>query len=656
MLLTYLAPLKSICVETSMNKIISTALLSAVLLNVSAVQALTINGSTTTGGVTHFPATTITLTAADDAATLIVESTAQKATINVNVLDNDINGDVAALINSSVGQYGYIVGGISAEGALTYQVDLNNPAVQNLLSTPGAQPLKDTFIYKVNAASPNEHLSGQATITINIVAGYVVTPKAYDLVESIVVEDAIAATSTTSGTSTTTVIPASTVTGNLKDYNNGLSNTTDTSLRYQILDNLYGKYGYLTFSTSTNAFVYTLNTSFSEVQALRNSGNALTDIFNYSVTNKNNVSATAKIMINIVSSGKETSTDNVEIENNNKFNFATPLNNEQYMRGNLMNSSDRDWYYINSSGNEIINFELCPQGFACNNQKAWVMYIFDGDKLTQAMESATIPLYLRRDDTGAILDTTNYNHMYLLYNSGVFDDALLGVIDPCYGTKTAVDIGTGTFPPGSTRNYFVAISSPLQRSGSGDSKESTCSVGNIMLTEAGPSFDEQTSPSTTTSTVGNTSSTTTSTTKKVTTTREYIAIFPNSDDQYTFKVSRTGISPIATKTSKDEAVYSAASGSALVPKVRVNDQLFSVQLQQAITPKSAKSTFSFGITGAQLLNDQLSPNAYVGTYNPANNIVKLPKVTDQATNQSFSVDLRYKPDNTLELLSVTPIK
>ncbi|MEQ1637998.1 MAG: VCBS domain-containing protein [Methylococcales bacterium] len=613
-------------------------------LTSEATITVTIVGTTNALGV---------VTAVNDNASLIVDSATTNPTVSLNVLGNDINADKATLISSSVGQYGALDGGLSSDGKLTYRVNLN--AVQKLLGT-GAS-LSDTFTYRANGKSPNDKVSSQATVTINIVAGNIVPFKAADFIESIVAEDAIPATS---AAPTPTTAAAGTVTGNLKDYNVGLLNLTDTNLSAAILSSQFGKYGYLQFSSSTNKFSYTLNTGVSEVQALRNSGNALQDVFRYSITDRYGVSAQANIIINIVSNREYVSTDNVEIENNNKSSLATPLNSGASMRGNLMNSSDRDWYVINSSGNEIINLQLCPQGFACSAQKAWVMYVFDADKLTKEIEEATVDLYRRRDDkplepTGIYpqeLPGSPSDHMYLLYRSRKFDDALVGVIDPCFGTKNSVDISATTPPPGKTKNYLVAISSPLQHDGEA-SDTKPCGSGSVILKKPGPSFDEPAPPTTTTTPT----STTTTNTKTVTTTDEYIAVLPNSDDQYTFQVTRSGVSPAATKSFKDDAVYSARTGTVDIPKVRVDDQLFSVQLQQTATGKSANNMPSFGIRASQPLSEPLSADALLGTYNPANNIVKLPKVTVQATDKAYSVDLRYKPNTqTLELLSATPVK
>jgi hypothetical protein len=39
------------------------------------------------------------------------------------------------------------------------------------------------------------------------------------------------------------------------------------------------------------------------------------------------------------------------------------------------------------------------------------------------------------------------------------------------------------------------------------------------------------------------------------------------------------------------------------------------------------------------VSEALSANPYLGTFNPRNNVVKLPKVTVEQTGDSYSVDL-----------------
>lgn len=583
--------------------------------------------------------------AIDDTATLAIDASTANPAVELNVLDNDLNVGSVSLSGSPVGQYGFIVGSLSKDGKLTYRVDLKNTAVQEAIKS-GAS-LTDTFSYIAYGKAPNQSITAQGKIKIFIVAGSVASFKAYDFVATVTVDDSV--TTTTSSATASTTTPG-TISGNLVSYNAKLLGLDDNAALYPELPSStsqYGKYGYLQFSSS-GAFSYQVNYNLSAIQALRNTDNALQDSFEYTISYKGNTSNKAKIIVNLVSRREQVTTDNVEIENNNNSSFATPLNSGNYMRGNLMNSSDRDWFFLTSAGNEILHVELCPQGFACYNQGAWVAYIFDGNRLTQDMQNATTPLYLRRDDNGAILNTAQASHMYLLYQRGMFSNALVGVINPCYpgktldGTqtgKTSVDIGIPTLSPGETRNYFIAISSPLQTTGSGTASSNTnsCSDGTTILTRPGP---------VTTDSAG----------AKVTTTQEYIAVYPSSDDQYTLKVNRTGVSPLNSLNSSDTIAYNSNTGSVLVPKVRLDSQVFAVNLKQEFPKKASGNTPSFKIGSVTPLPGASTLNPFMATFNPSNNVVKLPKVTVDNFPTAFSVDLRYLPDNSLELMSVTPVK
>lgn len=603
--------------------------------------------------------------AIDDTATLVIDSSSVNPSVTVNLLDNDINPGGASLIGSPIGKFGFIDGALSKSGDLKYRVDMNNAEVQKILKSN--TPLMETFTYQINGKDPYQTLTSQGKVNIYIVTGNVVPFKAFDFVDTIVAEEAAAAstgTGATTGTTTNASATPGTVKGNLITYNNGLLNIQDLTTHAEILTSQFGTYGYLKFTSGTSEFEYQLNNNVPEVQALRNTSAPLQDIFKYRITDRYGTTAEANIVINIVSRREQVTTDNVEIENNNSSSFATPLNSGAYMRGNLMNGSDRDWFYITSNGNEIVHLELCPQGFNCYNQKAWVLYVFDGDQLTQAMQDKTYPMYRRWSDS-TFDKLYDENHMYLLYNSGVFDNALVGVIDPCYGNKSVVDVGIPTLQPGKTRNYFVAISSPLARDGgstssNGGTSSATCSSGSVVLEKTGPSKDVTIAPSTTTVVTGSTSTVTTATTKTITSTDDYISVYPNSDDQYTLKVTRTGASPVNTRSSTDAASYNASTGNVTVPKMRVDDTVLSATLKQTVTPglapRSANDVPKFTIMDFQILSEALSANPYLGTFNHRNNVVKLPKVTVEQTGDSYSVDLLFKSNRTLELLSVTPLK
>jgi hypothetical protein len=60
---------------------------------------------------------------------------------------------------------------------------------------------------------------------------------------------------------------------------------------------------------------------------------------------------------------------------------------------------------------------------------------------------------------------------------------------------------------------------------------------------------------------------------------------------------------------------------------------------------------------SQPLNEPLSANPYASTYYQDNNhIVKMPKVRVDSTQQSYSVELQLQGNNSLKVLSPTPLK
>ena len=360
---------------------------------------------------------------------------------------------------------------------------------------------------------------------------------------------------------------------------------------------------------------------------------AVQEVYAYQVIGTEGELTEANLIVNILGN-PSVSYDNVEIEINNRSTQATPLNSGQYMRGHLTSSGDKDWFVINSLGNEVIHLELCPQGSQCFDEKAWVLYVFDADQVEQqAIDEQTVALKWIRDDTLAVLSSFESKHMYLLHNAGVFNDSLVGIIDPCYGDTNSVDLGVGA----GSKNYLVAISTPLLRDG-GDG----CSDGDVVLERAGPSFQEP-DPNDPTKT------------KIISTTEEYITAFPYSDDQYTIKATRTGVNPLA-EMSTDSATFDAVGRLVNIPKVRVFDQLYSAELQQLSSQESADAPATFEIVALQPLDQPLSASSDQAVYDPANGIVKMPQVIDLQSGQAYSVELQYQyEDNTLELRKVVPV-
>lgn len=404
----------------------------------------------------------------------------------------------------------------------------------------------------------------------------------------------------------------------------------------RLLDSPSGIYGFLDISEA-GSFRYVMKNDLPQVQAL-GFNDVVTETFRYQIITNGDVEVDAKLTIYILGN-PSVSFDNVEIEFNNNSNEASPIHAGgasqmgQYMRGQLTTSTDRDWYVFNSLGNEIINLELCPEGSQCKDEKAWVMYVFDADKFQgEGNENETVTLRTYIDRTNETLSTTQANHFYLLYDKGFFRDSLIGVIDPCFGDRRTLDIGVGPQP----RNYLVLITSPLFRASGLDpeiqNNEEACGAGDVILERVKSTFPDGS--------------------KLI---EQFLVAFPFSDDQYTFRVTRTGADPFAV-LSPSSTTFDSVGRKANVAKMRVNNQLYTVALEQLNTPLSADTLSTFGIESIQALGEPLTADPYLPTYNPANRIVKFPQVLDSQSGIVYSVEMLYQPEsNTLQLLKATPV-
>ena len=406
----------------------------------------------------------------------------------------------------------------------------------------------------------------------------------------------------------------------------------------RLLDSPIGTYGYLDISAE-GSFRYALKNDLPQVQVLGPNDTAQ-EVFRYEVTTTNNITVGAKLTVYILGN-PSVSFDNVEIEFNNGSNEASPIHAGnaaqmgQYMRGQLTTSSDRDWFIFNSLGNEIINLELCPEGSHCKDEKAWVMYVFDADKfLSEGNENQSVTLRTYLDRTNETLATAQANHFYLLYDKGFFNNSLIGIIDPCFGDRRTLDIGVGTQP----KNYLALITSPLLRSsgldaqGAAKSDLEDCGSGDTVLERVKASLPDG---------------------SKII--EQFIVAYPYSDDQYTLRVTRTGADPFAV-LSPSSVTFDSIGRKANVAKMRVNNQLYSVKLAQLNTPISADMLSTFGIESIQQLDEPLTADPYLPTYNPANQIVRFPQVLDTQSGIVYSVEMLYHPEsNTLSLLKATPV-
>ncbi len=445
------------------------------------------------------------------------------------------------------------------------------------------------------------------------------------------------------------------------------SRTTENNANsIQIIGSPAREHGFLILNAD-GSFVYNLSRYSPAVLALKNNEIA-TDSFTYTYLDKVGQKTTAKLNITIIGHPLDAAGntifqeiddgsiyDNVDIEFNDRSPQATPLNSSRKIRGHLHNSGDKDWYTLSSAGDEVITLEVCPRGSSCFGKKSWVLYVFDGDLLTteqmKEMEETEITFERRLDETElrddlsgeSIIDGISSagvsNHMYLNYRKNVFSETLIGVIDPCFDTSNSLDIGVGE----GKKNYFFAVSSPLKGAGNVDG-DNGCGAGDVVLERPARSVignDAETPP----------------TAKLYTSTEEYISVFPVSDDQYTIKVTSTGLHPLLSEAAQaSSATYNSTTGELILPKVRVYKELYSAKLKPEDSTVTDKNKLVFILDSLTSLGSNNVTDNFQATYDPNNRQVIIPRVSDTTSDNAYSVILQYFPAangkiDTFEVLS-----
>ena len=424
----------------------------------------------------------------------------------------------------------------------------------------------------------------------------------------------------------------------------------------------------------------------------------VTQTFNYSCSNASGQSASALLTVNIIGNPVDpdgsviltspTPYEDVDIEFNNRSKQATPLTSARTIKGSMYMPTDKDWFILHSSGNEVIKLELCPQGSTCFNKKSWIVYVFDRDLLTPQIEEQSFSSFRRWvDDTGSTTDLLknqiipsftgeSSNHMYLAYRSGYFGNPdaningpLIGIIDSCFGTRKddlpglPIPITTGSdntvefgVPPGA-KDYLIAVSTPLHGDADGNTigghefptgNPNECGRGSVLLKKPGLSAvgDDRAGLK-----------------KSYTTTEEYISIV-HSDDQYAIRVTGTGQNPLLSEQAiANSATLSTASanynseGELFIPKLKVGDTYY-----QAILSRIAlDSSYNFGIVIEPLTGSTATVDPFQATYNPTTQEVLIPRVTLTDTGEGYSVIMKYHPatggsNQWVQLVKATLIK
>ncbi|AEY00993.1 hypothetical protein GU3_06185 [Oceanimonas sp. GK1] len=299
----------------------------------AAVQALRQSGQTLTdvftytlsdtAGLTDSATLTITIEGSNDAPVAVNDSAAaveaggiangtagSGASGNVLSNDTDVDGDdsktVTAIrtgaeggsgISGTVGtvlagQYGSLI--LNANGNYSYVVDESNAAVQALRVS--GQTLTDSFSYTVTDTGGQ---SDSATLTITI-DGRNDAPVAVN--DSATAVEAGGSANGTAGSEA-----SGNVLSNDTDLDDGDSKTV-TAIRTGAEDGsgtggtvgqaLIGQYGRLTLNADGN-YSYVIDENNTEVQALRQSGQTLTEVFTYTLSDTDGLTDSATLTITI---------------------------------------------------------------------------------------------------------------------------------------------------------------------------------------------------------------------------------------------------------------------------------------------------------------------------------------------------------------------
>ncbi len=228
-----------------------------------------------------------------------------------NVLGNDTDVDagdtkaVSALVagaqNSASGGVGANVAGsfgtitMLADGSYSYAVDNSHSAVQALRLS--SQSLTDYFTYQV---SDSAGLTSLATLTITI-QGANDGPTATDDVATAVEAGGL-------GNGTTGTNPSGNLLANDTDVDSTANGETKTvigvvagaqaSAAGNVATGVVGVYGSITVGAD-GAYTYTVDNTNPAVQALRTSGQTLSDVFTYTMQDASGAASTATVTVTI---------------------------------------------------------------------------------------------------------------------------------------------------------------------------------------------------------------------------------------------------------------------------------------------------------------------------------------------------------------------
>ncbi|WP_442510878.1 VCBS domain-containing protein [Novipirellula sp. SH528] len=223
-----------------------------------------------------------------------VDSVGNGETKSVSGVAAGVSGSASGSVASSVaGSYGAIT--INSDGSYSYVVDNNNATVQALRNS--GQTLDDVFTYTMTDTAGATSTT-QITVTIQ---GQNDSPTAVAdnpiAVESGGLANGTAGTDPTGNVLTNDLDPDSAANGETKTVTGVVVGVTG-SASGSVATSVTGSYGAITI-TSDGSYAYVVDNSNTDVQALRNSGQTLDDVFTYTMTDADGVASTTQVTVTI---------------------------------------------------------------------------------------------------------------------------------------------------------------------------------------------------------------------------------------------------------------------------------------------------------------------------------------------------------------------
>ncbi len=293
------------------------------LLNYEAQTSHTIVvRATDAGGLTFDKTMTVSVSdvneapvATADLATAVEAGGSANATAGTdpsgNVLSNDSDVDVGDtrtvtgvqagtqasatgnVASNVTGTYGSI--SIAANGAYTYTVDNSNATVQGLRTS--GQTITDVFTYSMTDAGG---LTSSTQITVTIQGANDAPTAVADTaiaVEAGGTSNGTAGTNPTGNVLTNDTDPDSVGNGEIKTVTGVLAGT-QASATGNVASSVTGTYGSISIAAN-GTYTYTVDNSNATVQALRTSGQTITDVFTYTMTDAAGSTSTTQITVTI---------------------------------------------------------------------------------------------------------------------------------------------------------------------------------------------------------------------------------------------------------------------------------------------------------------------------------------------------------------------